>query len=219
MHNIPLEATPRKRRIVTPNRLDDSVVFETVGQRQTGNLSVKEEFKTQFYYPVLDRFLCELKRRFEDQNIDVLRGIAACTPKSTNFLSIEDLQSFCEMYGVQAGNDLKIEVELVKKLPETLSMDSLGSFRRYLSSFRPAYSTLCHLAQIAMTIAVTSAESERSFSALKRIKTRLRSTMGQEHLSALAILSIEREIAEELDYDSVIDQFASSDKNRRIVLV
>ena len=152
-------------------------------------------------------------RRFEDQNIDVLRGIAACTPKSTNFLSIEDLQSFCEMYGVQAGNDLKIEVELVKRLPETSSMDSLGSFRRYLSSFRPAYSTLCHLAQIAMTIAVTSAESERSFSALKRIETRLRSTMGQ------AILSIEREIAEELDYDSVIDQFASSDKNRRIVLV
>ena len=87
MHNIPLEATPRKRRIVTPNRLDDSVVFETVSQRQTGNLSV---FKTQFYYPVLDRFLCELKRRLEDQNIDVLRGIAACTPKSTNFLSIED---------------------------------------------------------------------------------------------------------------------------------
>ena len=128
MHNIPLEATPRKRRIVTPNRLDDSVVFETVGQRQTGNLSVKEKFKTQFYYPVLDRFLCELKRRFEDQNIDVLRGIAACTPKSTNFLSIEDLQSFCEMYGVQAGNDLKIEVELVKRLPETSSMDSLGSF-------------------------------------------------------------------------------------------
>ena len=43
--------------------------------------------------------------------------------------------------------------------------------------------------------------------------------MGQECLSALAILSIEREIAEELDYDSVIDQFASSDKNRLIVLV
>ena len=122
------------------------------------------------------------------------------------------------MYGVQAGNDLKIEVELVKRLPESSSMDS-GSFRRYLSSFRPAYSTLCHLAQIAMTIAVTSAESERSFSALKRIKTRLRSTMGQERLSALAILSIEREIAEELDYDYVIDQFASSDKNRCIVLV
>ena len=69
-----------------------------------------------------------------------------------------------------------------------------------------------------MTIAVTSAKSERSFLALKCIKTWLRSTMGQEHLSALAILSIKWEIAEELDYDSVIDQFASSD-NRRIVLV
>ena len=129
------------------------------------------------------------------------------------------MQSFCEMYGVQAGNNLKIEVELVKRLPETSSMDSLDSFRRYLSSFRPAYSTLCHLAQIAMTIAVTSADGEQSFSALKCIKTRLISTMGQERLSALAILSIEREMAEELDYDSVIDQFASSDKNRHIKIL
>lgn len=69
-----------------------------------------------------------------------------------------------------------------------------------------------------MTIAVTSAESERSFLTLKRIKTRLRSTIGQDRLSALAILSIEGEIAAEFDYDAILDRFASSDKNRRIVL-
>ena len=41
--------------------------------------------------------------------------------------------------------------------------------------------------------------------------------MGQERLSALAILSIEGEIAQELDHEAVIDQFASPDKNRHIV--
>ena len=66
---------------------------------------------------------------------------------------------------------------------------------------------------------MTSAECERSFSSLKRIKTRLRTTMGEDYLSDLAILSIEKDIASHiLDYDEVINDFASADNNRRIVL-
>ena len=66
---------------------------------------------------------------------------------------------------------------------------------------------------------MTSAECERSFSSLKRIKTRLRTTMGEERLSDLAVLSIERECASKfVDYEEVITEFASVDKNRRIVL-
>ena len=42
--------------------------------------------------------------------------------------------------------------------------------------------------------------------------------MAQNRLSSLAVLSIEREIAQKIDHDDVIDEFASSDKNRRIVL-
>ena len=37
-----------------------------------------------------------------------------------------------------------------------------------------------HLIKVAMTIPVTSASAERYFSVLKRIKTYLRATMGQE---------------------------------------
>ena len=61
-------------------------------------------------------------------------------------------------------------------------------------------------------------ESERSFSALKRIKTRLRSSMAEDRLSALVTLSIEREIAENLDFQMIIDEFGSADNNGRIVL-
>ena len=99
-----------------------------------------------------------------------------------------------------------------------MTLDSLVAFRRYLHSGLPAYNTLFQLTQIALTIAVTSAESERSFSALKRIKTRLRSRMVEDRLSALTLLSIEREIAEKIDFDEVIDDFAAAEKNRRIVL-
>ena len=39
--------------------------------------------------------------------------------------------------------------------------------------------------------------------------------MGQDRLSALAMLSLERDLARELNYDSIINSFASR-KARRI---
>lgn len=47
--------------------------------------------------------------------------------------------------------------------------------------------------KLFLTIPVTVASAERSFSKLKLIKNYLRSTMSQERLSGLSILSIENE--------------------------
>ena len=58
--------------------------------------------------------------------------------------------------------------------------------------------------RILLTISVTVASAERSFSKLKLIKSYLRSTMSQERLNELAILSIEKELVEKLDYVNLI---------------
>ena len=71
-----------------------------------------------------------------------------------------------------------------------------------------------HLIKVAMTIPVTSATAERSFSVLKRIKTYLRATMGQERLTHLAVLSIERELSKNINLDSVIDNFRAMHPRR-----
>ncbi|CAH2252162.1 zinc finger MYM-type 1-like [Pelobates cultripes] len=67
--------------------------------------------------------------------------------------------------------------------------------------------------RIFLTITVSTASCERSFSKLKRIKTYQRSTMSQERLSNLAILSIERDF--NVDFNSVVEKFALI-KSRRI---
>nr|CAH7716610.1 unnamed protein product [Callosobruchus chinensis]CAH7723335.1 unnamed protein product [Callosobruchus chinensis]CAH7725520.1 unnamed protein product [Callosobruchus chinensis]CAH7743307.1 unnamed protein product [Callosobruchus chinensis]CAH7750127.1 unnamed protein product [Callosobruchus chinensis] len=65
-----------------------------------------------------------------------------------------------------------------------------------------------------LTLCVSVASCERSFSKLKLIKTYLRSTMSQARLSNLAILSIENSIAQEIDFDEAISKFAE-DKVRK----
>lgn len=66
--------------------------------------------------------------------------------------------------------------------------------------------------RIFLTITVSTASCERSFSKLKLIKTYQRSTMSQERLSNLAILSIERDF--NVDFNSVVEKFAQI-KSRR----
>jgi hypothetical protein len=67
-----------------------------------------------------------------------------------------------------------------------------------------------------LTIPVTVASAERSFSKLKLIKSYLRSTMSQERLNGLAILSIEKKLLENLEYKNLISNFASQ-KARRLI--
>ena len=71
---------------------------------------------------------------------------------------------------------------------------------------------------ILLTIPVSIASCERSFSKLKLILSYLRASMGQDRLSDLALLSVERETLEKTDFDDVIDQFATV-KSRKINLL
>ncbi|KAF0712014.1 DDE 3 domain-containing protein, partial [Aphis craccivora] len=56
------------------------------------------------------------------------------------------------------------------------------------------------------TIPATSVSSERSFSKLKLIKTRLRSTMQQNRLESLLLLSCEKDI--DIDLEEAINKYA-----------
>ena len=89
-------------------------------------------------------------------------------------------------------------------MEDNSSIDILNHIKR-LDSFPNAYIAF----RIMLTIPISVASAERSFSKLKLIKNYLRSTMSQERLNGLAMLSIEKEMLEELDYKSLIKNFAS----------
>ena len=78
-----------------------------------------------------------------------------------------------------------------------------------LNDFLPHFAKA---AKVLSIIPATSCTSERSFSALRRLKTYLRSTMEQSRLNSLSVICIER-VYENLvlknDINKVINVFAS----------
>ena len=62
---------------------------------------------------------------------------------------------------------------------------------------------------------VTVASAERSSSELKLIKSYLRYTMSQDRLSGLSMISIESDVARELNYDELIQQFAEKKTRKK----
>ncbi|CAF1740908.1 unnamed protein product [Brassica napus] len=69
--------------------------------------------------------------------------------------------------------------------------------------------------RILLTTPVTVSSGEKSFSKLKLLKNDLRSSMSQERLNGLSILCIENEILESLNFELIINDFASSTKARK----
>jgi len=78
------------------------------------------------------------------------------------------------------------------------------------------FTNLYKLMQVALTLPISSATCERSFSVMRRIKTWIRSSMNQDRFTDMSILHIERDISNVIESENILNNFAL--KNRRIDL-
>ncbi|GFS65344.1 dimer_Tnp_hAT domain-containing protein [Trichonephila clavipes] len=78
-----------------------------------------------------------------------------------------------------------------------------------------AFSNLEVKMSIYLTLLVTNCSAERSFSALKRIKTDMRTTMEKENLNSLMLLRTQNDITMETDYNDIINDFAMLKARRK----
>uniref|UniRef100_A0A8C5ARY7 Zinc finger MYM-type protein 1-like n=1 Tax=Gadus morhua TaxID=8049 RepID=A0A8C5ARY7_GADMO len=211
-HNLP-EPSPAPRR--KQRRMDDFVVEASTGSG-SDLLNDSECLKQGLFFPCIDRMINELGHRFSTVAGELMDGIQACHPASKSFLCLQSLEKLATHYHIQLVPEevLVAKSFLSRKDPDSIP-DTLSVFKLLDSMMFPS---LRAILQVALTIPVSSCSCERSFSALRRLHTWLRSTMGQERLNELAVLSIERELVGDITEDEVIDEFARL-KSRRHTLI
>ncbi|XP_029341138.1 uncharacterized protein LOC107882835 isoform X1 [Acyrthosiphon pisum] len=79
-----------------------------------------------------------------------------------------------------------------------------------LNMHSPLYANLFTAIEFVLTLSVSQVNCERVFSKLKIIKNRLRSSLGNEHLEAFILMTVEREILDEIEFEDILEIVKSS---------
>ena len=83
------------------------------------------------------------------------------------------------------------------------------------NSRRLALSEVIKLGKLLLVMLATNAVIERSFSAIKRVKTYLRSTTSNNRLNHLMVLHVHKERVDELDLVSIANEFMGDSDIRK----
>ena len=96
------------------------------------------------------------------------------------------------------------------------------AFRKHESRncilYRPLQKTsvqVCTVLKLILIMPATNATSERSFSALRRVKTYLRSSMYQQRLNHLMLLHVHKERTDALDLEEAAREFIANSEHRQ----
>ena len=115
--------------------------------------------------------------------------------------------------------DLKTQLQTLSTNME--SDVSLGNVMKFFqevpSAGRTLYSEVITLIKLILVMPASNATSERSFSALKRLKTYLRSTMTQLRLNNLMVLYVHRDRLDKLDLCHIGNEFIDASEHRRSI--
>jgi hypothetical protein len=110
------------------------------------------------------------------------------------------------------GNDLYLELQFLQDFIPTEEM-GLVAILKFLKQMRSFPNALIAY-RILLTIPMTAASTEQSFSKLKLLKSYLHNTMTQERLNGLATIEIENDILEKIKYEDIIEEFISKNSRR-----
>ena len=183
--------------------------------------SVEDYFRITLYDEFLSHVVAELQDRFLDNpGHDIALGLLHLLPSECVSLEMEsdmptELAIAADFYKDDLPHSLMLPMEYgmwIKKwkqceksseIPNKL-IDALKACNSLL------FPNLLILLQLALTLPITSCESERSFSQLKLIKTSHRSTMSDHRLSGLALMKINRDRCENLGSADKIKELVKS---------
>ena len=167
-------------------------------------------YKRALIIPFMDTIISETKSRF--QKTHCIAGKVLCLiPSIICNEETTDLKELLEMYESDLPNPDAVDQELMlwkKKWSVVNSGDRPNTLAKAIKICdKIQYPNIFELLKIRCTLPVTSSECERSFSAMRRLRTWLRANMTTERLGSLAIMNIHYN--EKIEYKQVSKLFFS----------
>lgn len=211
---------PRYKR--SPKRFD--------GGSQPHRFTDVHEFYRVQYYEVLDLLTEEISRRFDQASLALPAAIEDIMIKAMNNMDESPVKvpdTVAEVYSKDMNMArLEKQLQMLPDLASTykssqslkaLKVTSVRTVCEIMQSVPVAqemFSEVDKLLRIYLTIPITTATAERSFSALRRIKTYLRSTMSEERLNNAMLLHVHKDLCDNTDLSKIAQMFVSCNSRR-----
>ncbi|KAI9160865.1 hypothetical protein LWI28_012255 [Acer negundo] len=187
--------------------------------QQKDNITIEHYYHFSIFIAMIDYQLIELNNRFSKQTIELLTLSMALSPVDV-FKSF-DVNDICTLANKFYYEDFsKNDIEDLKRQLSHYRLDVLGcsKFQNLASlselcqclaetKMSEHYTLIDKLIRLVLTLPISIATAERAFSAMKLVKTPLRNKMDGNFLTNCMVIYIEREIADIIDLDSIIDEF------------
>ena len=202
---------PRRRRI--PQRFE-------VGSGEPSFGETPKQFYRRFYYESLDLVINSISDRFNQKGYQTYKHVEDILLKAAQGQEYHAEFKFVVDFIVQTSflptltcnfNPFVLESD-----QKSIQLKDVLSYLKSLSEpQRVLYSEVVVLATLILVMPATNAGSERSFSALKRIKNYLRATMSKTRLNSLMFLHVHNDMTDKLNLCHVANTFVSNRPEHR----
>ncbi|XP_059456615.1 uncharacterized protein LOC132186648 [Corylus avellana] len=193
--------------------------IEGRGRNQKDHITVEHHYHFDIFNTAIDFQLQELDSRFSEKAMELLILSSALDPKDAyKSFKIDDICILAEKYypldfSEQEKINLRYQLRYfefdVHTDPTLQNLSSIAELCQGLAKTKKSetYYLIDRLIRLILTLLVSTTTTERAFSAMKIVKTRLRNKMDDDFLANSLVIYIERKIAESFDLDSILDNF------------
>ena len=183
--------------------------------------SAKHSYRQQ-YFEAIDLEIHCIHSRFEQPDYEVYKNLEQLITKAVTQNSFDyELKYVAEFCGDDVDkNNLAIQLNILAiDYPQVCTPPSIFAIIDYFKSLSPAKKHLmdkvCTVLKLILIMPATNATSERSFRALCRLKTYLRSSMSQQSLNHLMLLHVHKERTDALDLEAAAREFIVNSEHRQ----
>ena len=212
--NVCEPVLPRRRK--RPRRYED-------GTAEPYQPDEPKVYYRQIYFQSIDAAVVTIRDRFNQGDYTMyakLEQVVLLAAKNGNYSS--ELQEVVDFYGDDFNkSELETQLEVFSQMEAAHCTNPVNfkDVHKHLQSLPASQmdliSQVVHLVKLVLLMPATNAVSERSASAMRCIKTYLRSSMTQTRLNNAMVVHIHKHLTDSLDYAKVLNEFVSANEDRR----
>ena len=182
----------------------------------------------QAYYEAIDNTISCLNDRFNQPSYRMYSNLEQLLIKASQQQDFsEHFKAVCDFYKDDFIPELlEAQLRTFGIDYQRAAMEESGNVRQptifdiqaYFKGISVAQRSLLgqvgRVVQLIVVMPATNATSDRSFSALRRVKTYLRSTMGQQRLNNLMVLHVHKDLCDSLQMKEIVNDFVADSEHR-----